>query len=154
VNVESLYRSAGITLEAYGTRWRAPCPFHTEKDPSFVVYPDGGFHCFGCSAHGSARDIQKRFNINYQPFPGLDNAKDPLTDKLSQILSRFEDELSLLTIDLDMDVKCFAYDQFDVIKLDARALLEDIETTLVDLTGFVTRRIRKLKASVEEKQHG
>jgi DNA primase len=30
------------------------CPFHGEKTPSFYVYEDGGYHCFGCGAHGDA----------------------------------------------------------------------------------------------------
>ncbi|MEO8285021.1 MAG: CHC2 zinc finger domain-containing protein [Chloroflexota bacterium] len=29
------------------------CPFHDDSDPSFVVYPDGHYHCFGCGAHGN-----------------------------------------------------------------------------------------------------
>lgn len=28
------------------------CPFHNERTPSCVIYPDGGFHCFGCSKNG------------------------------------------------------------------------------------------------------
>ena len=34
-----------------GRNWKACCPFHGEKTPSFTVYDDG-FHCFGCGAHG------------------------------------------------------------------------------------------------------
>jgi DNA primase len=30
------------------------CPFHNEKTPSFYVYEDGQYHCFGCGAHGDA----------------------------------------------------------------------------------------------------
>lgn len=30
---------------------RILCPFHKEDTPSFVVYPDGQGHCFGCGAH-------------------------------------------------------------------------------------------------------
>ena len=28
------------------------CPIHNEKTPSFQVYSDGHWHCFGCNAHG------------------------------------------------------------------------------------------------------
>lgn len=29
------------------------CPFHEDSTPSFHIYPDNGWHCFGCQAHGS-----------------------------------------------------------------------------------------------------
>src|SRR6476620_9256583 len=36
-----------------GREWKACCPFHNEKSPSFTVNDDKGFyHCFGCGAHG------------------------------------------------------------------------------------------------------
>jgi hypothetical protein len=41
-------------LERRGRLQVACCPFHLEKTPSFTVYPDGHFHCFGCGAHGDA----------------------------------------------------------------------------------------------------
>jgi DNA primase len=28
------------------------CPFHNEKTPSFILYPDNSFHCFGCNKNG------------------------------------------------------------------------------------------------------
>jgi hypothetical protein len=33
------------------------CPFHEEKTPSFVVFPDGGWKCFGCGASGDVVDF-------------------------------------------------------------------------------------------------
>ena len=36
-----------------GPHWKACCPFHEEKTPSFYVYEDH-FHCYGCGAHGDA----------------------------------------------------------------------------------------------------
>ena len=36
-----------------GREWKACCPFHNEKSPSFTVNDEKGFyHCFGCGAHG------------------------------------------------------------------------------------------------------
>ncbi len=43
------------------------CPFHSEKTPSFVVYPENNsFYCFGCQSGGSAiHFIQQIENISY-----------------------------------------------------------------------------------------
>ena len=40
-------------LERAGRQWKACCPFHGEKTPSFYIYEDH-YHCFGCGAHGDA----------------------------------------------------------------------------------------------------
>lgn len=38
-------------LERSGNQWKACCPFHGEKTPSFHIYDDH-FHCYGCGVHG------------------------------------------------------------------------------------------------------
>ncbi len=44
-----------VKLQRAGNEFKACCPFHNEKSPSFYVNDDKGFyHCFGCSAHGDA----------------------------------------------------------------------------------------------------
>lgn len=47
-----------VRLTRAGREFKACCPFHHEKSPSFYVNDDKGFyHCFGCGAHGSIIDF-------------------------------------------------------------------------------------------------
>ncbi|HEX8996401.1 MAG TPA: DNA primase [Ktedonobacterales bacterium] len=43
---------AVVPLKKSGKAWRGLCPFHGERTPSFYVYPDGHWRCFGCNEHG------------------------------------------------------------------------------------------------------
>ncbi len=43
-----------VPLKKAGREFKACCPFHTEKTPSFTVSQTKQFyHCFGCGAHGT-----------------------------------------------------------------------------------------------------
>lgn len=44
-----------VKLQRAGNEFKACCPFHNEKTPSFTVNDEKSFyHCFGCGAHGDA----------------------------------------------------------------------------------------------------
>lgn len=43
------------------------CPFHEEKTPSFFIYADNSYHCFGCGAHGNAIDfLMKKLGYSFE----------------------------------------------------------------------------------------
>ena len=53
--------------------YKACCPFHNEKTPSFTINDDKGFyHCFGCSAHGDAI----RWMTDQRGLPFMDAVKE------------------------------------------------------------------------------
>jgi len=56
-----------IQLKKAGRNFKACCPFHNEKTPSFVVSPDKQiFHCFGCDAGGNVIGfVMKYENIDF-----------------------------------------------------------------------------------------
>lgn len=52
-----------VPLQKAGREYRACCPFHDEKSPSFYVSPTKQFyHCFGCGAHGTAVGFLMQFD--------------------------------------------------------------------------------------------
>jgi len=51
-----------IPLKRSGQNWKAICPFHPEKTPSFVVYPHKQFYiCYGCHAAGDVVGFVMKF---------------------------------------------------------------------------------------------
>ena len=56
-----------LELKRSGAAFKAPCPFHDEKSPSFTVNPARQkYHCFGCAAHGDAISFVMEYEkLNY-----------------------------------------------------------------------------------------
>ncbi len=59
--------SSYITLKRAGSNFNGSCPFHSEKTPSFTVFPSTqSFYCFGCGAGGDAITFVMRMeNLDY-----------------------------------------------------------------------------------------
>ncbi|MBR2465790.1 MAG: DNA primase [Clostridia bacterium] len=59
-DIESLIGNY-VSLKRAGSNLKGLCPFHSEKTPSFVVYPaDNSFYCFGCGIGGDAVTFVKQ----------------------------------------------------------------------------------------------
>lgn len=59
--------SSYVTIRRAGRNPKGLCPFHSEKTPSFVLYPDNqSFYCFGCGAGGDVISfIMRAENLDY-----------------------------------------------------------------------------------------
>lgn len=54
--------------KASGPRYKALCPFHNEKTPSFYIHQDKQYyHCYGCGANGNI--ISLMMHLNRTTFP-------------------------------------------------------------------------------------
>jgi DNA primase len=93
---------ARVPLTKGGKDFKARCPFHDEKTPSFTVSPDKQFyHCFGCQANGNA--IGFLMEYEHMSFPeaveelanhvGIPVPKEAVADG-----RQFEDQQDLLDI--------------------------------------------------------
>jgi DNA primase len=63
VDVAALY----VSLKPAGKYYKALCPFHSEKTPSFFVYPEkNSFSCYGCNRFGDIFTlVQEMENIGF-----------------------------------------------------------------------------------------
>lgn len=66
-DIESVV-SSYVTLKRTGVNLKGLCPFHSEKTPSFTVYPGTqSYYCFGCGAAGDVITfIMKEENLDYR----------------------------------------------------------------------------------------
>jgi DNA primase len=74
-----------VKVQKAGREYKACCPFHNEKTPSFTINDEKGFyHCFGCGAHGDAI----RWMTDQRGLPFMEAVKE-----LAAAQNWFEDQL-------------------------------------------------------------
>ncbi len=79
-----------VRLKKAGINWKANCPFHNEKSPSFMVQPEKQFwHCFGCGKGGDVFSF-------IQEMEGLDfpEALKILADRAGVKLDTYASEVN------------------------------------------------------------
>ncbi len=94
-----------LKLQRAGSAHKALCPFHDEKNPSFVINRgDSHYHCFGCGAHGDAiqflmthlkmsfmeavENLADRFHVQLEEIKGDQQPKGPSKALLKDALER------------------------------------------------------------------
>lgn len=67
IDIVQVIQSDGVELRKAGRIMKGCCPFHNEKTPSFVVYPNTNtYKCFGCGEGGNAVSyVMKRRNMTF-----------------------------------------------------------------------------------------
>ena len=106
---------ARVQLKKAGREYKACCPFHNEKTPSFWVSPDKQFyHCFGCGKHGTVlgflmdhdhlafpeavEELAARLGLEVPQEAGVDSsarrADEPLYELMSRVAAYYATSLS------------------------------------------------------------
>lgn len=90
-----------VPLKRAGRVYRGLCPFHSEKTPSFVVYPEQGtWHCFGaCGTGGDVFTfVMKKNNLDFGEAlhmlaerAGVELTRDPAVEQNSKLLFELND---------------------------------------------------------------
>ena len=100
---------AYIPLEQSGKQFRARCPFHNEKTPSFYVNPDRSmFYCFGCQKGGDIfAFVQEIEKIDFKQALQLLAEKAGVTYQTVQQSAEHNRMRTLLQTASDVFVYCF-----------------------------------------------
>lgn len=109
IDVVSTY----LTVEKAGKNYKAKCPFHNEKTPSFFISPErGSYYCFGCGAKGdifsfvehfegtdflgSLKILAERAGVELTPFKNKEKDKtDIYYEIMEEAASFYEKNFSL-----------------------------------------------------------
>jgi DNA primase len=116
-----------VKLTRAGREFKACCPFHREKSPSFYVNDDKQFfHCFGCGAHGDIVGFVMRHDN--MAFPDAveslaQMAGMEMPRQTPQDIARAKEEKNLFTL-IDDTAKFFEQNLYDSKNAEVRKYLD------------------------------
>lgn len=123
--------STYIKVEKAGTQFRARCPFHNEKTPSFYVSPSrGNYHCFGCNEHGDIFGfVMKIEGLQFK------DALRILADKAGVTLSNFKKEEESHLVDI-LEAATHFFEKNLSQNIEAKSYLERRGVNLQSIQKF------------------
>jgi DNA primase len=87
IDLADAITAEGVELKTQGNKKIGRCPFHNEKTPSFFVFADNRFKCFGCGESGDVIDfIQKLHGCSFKDalkHLGMDGERQRRPDRRS-----------------------------------------------------------------------
>jgi DNA primase len=98
VDLVQVVEAAGVELKRSGSRHVGLCPFHGDRIPSFFVFENSRFKCFGCGEYGDSIDfVQKAHNCDFkEALRILGIERGPLTPKKREEIERFQHHRKLV----------------------------------------------------------
>lgn len=117
-----------VKVTRAGREWKACCPFHHEKTPSFTINDDKQFyHCFGCGAHGDV----VRFVMEYKNLSFIDavetlsaQAGMQVPEQTPMAAAKAKKQKNLYDLMLDVS-ELFERNLHDSVNADALAYMLD-----------------------------
>jgi DNA primase len=144
VDLIAIYEDIGVKLRHSGNKYVANCPFHDEKSPSFFVYPDGSYYCFGCGAYGELDAIlnknDKKHNIMLKEFD-----KDKSTWYYNSIFEKYENRIFSYLKNRSCSQKYAAWKRYDELVLEFKFAAVNNP----DLLGILGNFIKNAKEILE-----
>lgn len=131
---------ADLELKKSGRVYKAQCPFHDDKTPSFTYFPETkSFHCFGCGINGTSIDyIMQRESIK-EPY----EAVEYMANKFNVAIDGFDKETIERKREAVKKNRSQAYEHLKNIKQGESFLLDrgfDQETIKKFGLGFSTKQ--------------
>jgi DNA primase len=89
IDLVAVVETAGVDLKPQGSRYVGLCPFHNEKVPSFCVFDDGHWKCFGCGEYGDVIDfVEKLHGCDFKQakaYLGVKDVQPPNPKKVKEL---------------------------------------------------------------------